>query len=177
MDSYRFEQHALQVRVAHELHFLGPRQNLVPTFVTTSRAFSLWARIGVGILYFACFAAAIAQSPVQSRLRSQTAVMRMTPRPVTAIAEARHYFRGDAQANMAVASIGLLYLANGTQPKTKQLIKENENASYSRQGNRRRTEFNPEKISDHKAHRCDGVGRGRESSPLYMGRGRRGPQR
>src|ERR1700742_4038642 len=177
MDSYRFEQHALQVRVAHELHFLGPRQNLVPTFVTTSRAFSLWARIGVGILYFACFAAAIAQSPVHSSLRTQTAVMRLTPRPVTAIAEARHYFRGDAQANMAVASIGLLYLANGTQPKTKQLIKENENASYSRQGNRRRTECNPEKISDHKAHRRDGVGRGRESSPLYMGRRRRGSQR
>ena len=116
MKNHRIER---QVRATGEMQSLAARQNPDPTLVAQSRIFALGARIAVGILYFACFAAAVAQSPQDSRPRSRSTVVQLAPRAVTAIAEARRYFRGKPQANMAAASIGLLYLVSGTQPATR----------------------------------------------------------
>jgi len=57
MKSYPVEQ---QVSATGEMHSLAARQDPDPTFVTRSGVFAIGARIAVGLLYFACFAAAIA---------------------------------------------------------------------------------------------------------------------
>jgi len=57
MKSYPIEQ---QVSAAGEMHSLAARQDPDPMFVARSGVFAIGARIAVGLLYFACFAAAIA---------------------------------------------------------------------------------------------------------------------
>jgi len=57
MKNYTVER---QVGAAGEMHSLAARQDPDPTFVTRSGVFAIGARIAVGLLYFACFAAAIA---------------------------------------------------------------------------------------------------------------------
>ena len=107
MKSHTIEQSISQVSAADEIQSLASRQSRNSMPETGSRAFAICARIAVGILYFACFAAAIAQSPEQAAVRSRSLVMQLAPRPVTAIAEARQYFRGDAQANMVARGAGI----------------------------------------------------------------------
>jgi|SRR5215472_4081599 len=113
MKNHRIEP---QVRSNGEMQSLAARQNPDTMLIAGSHVFAIGARIAVGLLYFACFAAAVAQSPQDSRPHSPATVMRLAPRALTGIAEARHYLRGKPQANMAAASIGLLYLASGMQP-------------------------------------------------------------
>jgi len=99
MKRHGIELSVSQMSAADEIQSLAPRQNPGPMQVAGSRVFAIGARIGVGILYLACFTAAIAQSPEQSRLRSRSVVTRLAPRPHTPIAQASHDFQGKSQAS------------------------------------------------------------------------------
>src|SRR6185312_13560170 len=105
MKRHRIELSVSQMSATGQIQSLAPRQNPGPMPGAGSRVFAIGARIGIWILYLACFTAAIAQSPEQSAVGSRSLVMRLTPRPVTAIAQARQYFGDNAQANMVAASI------------------------------------------------------------------------
>lgn len=114
MNSYKTEQRVSQVDVPGETQSLAPRQNPDSMHVSGSRVFAIGARIAVGILYFACFTAAIAQSPDQSGL-GLSAVARLNPPPITQTAQASQDFDGNALATIVGASMGLTWLATQLQ--------------------------------------------------------------
>lgn len=87
MKNHRVAPHASQVSVAGEFKSLAPRQNPGPMPVLGDKAFAIGARIGVGILYFICFTAAIAQSPAQFRRGPARTVARLTLPSDTATAQ------------------------------------------------------------------------------------------